>query len=65
MADIREMRIFSGDQIEVPSDLPKVLKQFSKEIIKNKPTDMNKFAREYFERLLKEEGYEFDEVPKK
>ena len=37
MADIREMRIFSADQIEVPKDLPEILKNFSKEVIRNNP----------------------------
>lgn len=52
MADIREMRIFSGDQIDVPTELPKILKNFSKELIKNNPVDMNAFGRQYFEKLL-------------
>ena len=32
MADLREMRIFSADQIEVPDDLPGILKNYSKEV---------------------------------
>ena len=60
MADIKEMRIFSGDQISVPKELPKVLKNLSKEIIKNNPPDVFKFGREYFEILLKESGYKFE-----
>ena len=32
MADLREMRIFSADQIEVPDDLPGILKDYSKEV---------------------------------
>lgn len=61
MADIREMRIFSGEQIDVPKELPKILKNLSKEVIKSSPTDMNQFARIYFEKLLQEQGYNFAE----
>ena len=49
MADVREMRIFSADQIEVPQELPEILKDFSKEVIRNTPPDLVKFSREYFE----------------
>lgn len=49
MADVREMRIFSADQIEVPQDLPAILKDFSKEVIRSNPKDLVKFSREYFE----------------
>ena len=49
MADVREMRIFSAEQIEVPDELPEILKDFSKEVIRNNPPDLVKFSREYFE----------------
>jgi len=48
MANLREMRIFSADQIEVPTDLPSVLKEFSKEVIKNNPENLVEFCRMYF-----------------
>jgi len=51
MADIKEMRIFSADQIIVPDDLPAILKNYSKEVIRKNPTDIIKFSREYFEEL--------------
>ena len=35
MSDIREMRIFSAEQIVVPTDLPTILKEWSKAVIKN------------------------------
>ena len=54
MADVREMRIFSADQIEVPQDLPAILKDFSKEVIRSNPKDLVKFSREYFENKLNE-----------
>ena len=53
MADLREMRIFSADQIEVPDELPGILKNYSKEVIRNNPEDIISFSRKYFEDLLK------------
>lgn len=50
MADVSEMRIFSADQITVPEDLPQILKEFSKEVIRNNPTDLVQFSKEYFEK---------------
>jgi hypothetical protein len=55
MADVREMRIFSADQIVVPEELPQILKEFSKEVIRQNPDDLVKFGREYFEMKLKEQ----------
>lgn len=49
MADVREMRIFSADQIEVPTELPNILKDYSKEVIRSNPKDLVKFSREYFD----------------
>jgi hypothetical protein len=46
MADLREMRIFSAEQIIVPDDLPAILKNYSKEVIRNNPPDIIKFSRE-------------------
>ncbi len=60
MADVREMRIFSAEQIEVPEELPAVLKNFSKEVIRSNPDDIVKFSREYFEDILKKQGYDFE-----
>lgn len=54
MADVREMRIFSAEQIEVPQELPAILKEFSKEVIRNNPKDLVKFSRQYFENKLNE-----------
>ena len=52
MSDIREMRIFSAEQIVVPNDLPTILKDFSKAVIKNGNTNQEEivnFCAEYFE----------------
>ena len=55
MADVREMRIFSADQIHVPEDLPQILKEFSKEVIRNNPTDLVQFSKDYFEKKHSEQ----------
>ena len=62
MADVREMRIFSADQIEVPADLPTILKDYSKEVIRSNPKDLVKFSREYFDQKVAERkaGVVFD-----
>ena len=56
MADVREMRIFSADQIEVPEKLPEILKDFSKEVIRSNPPDIIAFSREYFEQKAAEQN---------
>ena len=45
MADIKQMRIFCAEQIEVPTDLPNILKHYSKAVIRNNPTDIIDFSR--------------------
>jgi hypothetical protein len=57
MADVREMRIFAADQIEVHMDLPQILKGYAKEVIRNGPDNLISFSREYFENILKAQGY--------
>jgi len=53
MADTTEMRIFAPEQIQVHRDLPQILKNYSKEVIRSAPDDVIKFSREYFEAILK------------
>mgnify|MGYP000606472191 CR=1 FL=1 len=60
MADVKEMRIFSADQILVPDEFPKIMKDFTKEVVRKSPEDIIKFSKAYFESLLKERGY-FDD----
>lgn len=57
MSDIKEMRIHSAEQIKMTTDLPKVLLEYSKEVIRSSPQDIIKFSRAYFESKLKEQGY--------
>ena len=54
MADLREMRVFSTNQIQVPPELPTVLKDFAKEVITTNPQNVIQFGRQYFERMMKE-----------
>ena len=57
MADTREMRIFAPDQIEIHRDFPKILKDYSKEVIRSGPENIMQFSRQYFEEILKKQGY--------
>jgi hypothetical protein len=61
MADVREMRIFSAEQIEVPADFPAIIKEYTKEVIRNDPKDIIKFSREYFEQKLNERNQPGDD----
>ncbi len=54
MADVKEMRIFAPEQIEVPSTLPEILKNYSKAVIRNNPENIISFSRKYFEDLKAE-----------
>jgi len=54
MADIKAMRIFCAEQIEVPTELPDILKNYSKSVIRANPEDIIDFSRKYFEDLLEE-----------
>lgn len=47
MADVKQMRIFCAEQIEVPSQLPEILKNYSKAVIRNNPADIVDFSRKY------------------
>jgi len=53
MADVREMRIFCAEQIIVPDELPTILKNYSKEVIRSNPGDLVDFSLKYFEDMLK------------
>jgi hypothetical protein len=55
MANVREMRIFSADQIVVPPELPNILKEYSKEVIRENPADLVAFSKEYFEMKVAEQ----------
>jgi len=42
-------RIYCAEQIEVPPELPGLLKAYTKEVIRYNPTDLVAFSAEYFE----------------
>lgn len=52
MADIKQMRIFCAEQIEVPTELPEILKNYSKAVIRNTPKDIIDFSRKYLNLIL-------------
>ena len=57
MSNVREMRIFSAEQILVPDDFPKILKDYTKEVVRKGVQgdgDIVKFSMMYFEQLLRE-----------
>ncbi len=56
MADLKEMRIFSAEQIVVPDELPGILKNYSKEVIRKNPADIIKFSKEYYCQQLFQEA---------
>ena len=49
MADTNKQRIFSAEQVVVNTDFPKILLEYSKEVIRANPTDLAVFSRQYFE----------------
>lgn len=44
--------IFCAEQIEVPKDLPSIMKNWTKEVIRYGPADIVSFSRRYFEVLV-------------
>jgi hypothetical protein len=56
MADVKEMRIFCAEQISVPEELPAILKNYSKAVIRENPVDILQFSAHYFEKLLESKG---------
>ena len=42
------MSIYTSEEIEVPSELPGILKGFAMEVIRYQPEDIGKFGMEYF-----------------
>ena len=53
MSDVRQMRIFAAEQIEVPDAFPGILKNFIKEVVRQQPEQLVTFSRQYFENLMK------------
>ncbi|KAI8619381.1 hypothetical protein BC830DRAFT_1104404 [Chytriomyces sp. MP71] len=53
MADIKEP-LYCAEQIKIPADLPDILKNYTKHIIRTQPTDIMTCSAEYFGRLAKQ-----------
>lgn len=45
-------RIFSADQIKVPAELSKLLREFTKEAIRSNPEDVLEFSYTYFKKKV-------------
>lgn len=56
MADVKEMRIFCAEQISVPEELPMILKNYAKAVIRENPTNILEFSANYFEKLHESKG---------
>ena len=52
MSDVKELRIFSSEQIIVPEEFPGILKNLTKEVVRNGPDNIIGFSRSYFEGIL-------------
>jgi hypothetical protein len=48
-------RIFSSDQIKVHPDLGKILREYTKSVIKNDPDDLIEFSWQYFKKKVDED----------
>jgi len=59
MANVKEMRIFAAEQIDVPDEFPGILKNFIKEAVRKQPNEEEfiTFSRQYFQDMLNERGY--------
>lgn len=44
-------RIYSAEQIDVPAELPAILKAYTKEVIRFNPKNIANFSRDYFTAL--------------
>jgi len=64
MADSNKQRIFSAEQVVVNSEFPKIILEYSKEVIRSNPSDIAQFSRAYFEQKLKETGFWEDNMDK-
>lgn len=51
MQDFKDQRIYCAEQIYVPDNLPIIMKNYSKEVIRNQPRDIIEFSLEYFKNL--------------
>ena len=45
-------RIFTADQIAVPPELPQIIKDYTKAVLRANPKDLLEFSRDYFQTQL-------------
>ena len=48
--------LFSAEQIKIPTDLPEIMKNYTKHVIKTQPQDIISASAEYFSRLAKQKS---------
>jgi len=51
--------LYSVDQIEVPKELPGILRAYTKEVIRFNPTDIPAFSRDYFDAMTRGELHQW------
>eukprot|EP00607_Mallomonas_marina_P007183 CAMPEP_0182416364 /NCGR_PEP_ID=MMETSP1167-20130531/642_1 /TAXON_ID=2988 /ORGANISM="Mallomonas Sp, Strain CCMP3275" /LENGTH=69 /DNA_ID=CAMNT_0024589057 /DNA_START=80 /DNA_END=289 /DNA_ORIENTATION=+ len=58
MADVEPSKMGGSSKyakaFEIPPEFPELLRNFSREVLRNQPDDINKFAYQYFLDLLNE-----------
>lgn len=47
-------RIYASEQIKIPPEFPEILKQYSKQVLAEQPTNLIDFSIKYFGRLAAE-----------
>lgn len=58
-------RIFSAEQIVVPDDLPGILKEWTKQVIRKNPDDVLSFSADYFKHQASQKcKFSFEELQK-
>ena len=48
-------RIFSANQIQVHPDLSKVIREYTKAVIRSNPSDLIEFSHTYFTKIVNEQ----------
>jgi hypothetical protein len=61
MQDLKDQRIYCAEQIYVPDELPVIMKNFSKAIIRNQPKNLVKFSLDYFKEQYENQNNNNDE----
>ena len=51
--------LYCAEQIHVPEELPDILKQWTKAVIRENPSNIHEFSKQYFEKQLEAAKGEF------